>query len=106
MLNCLSFIALGLILSILQYILLDNSKISFFLLISAISIAFIAGFVMPGAPAGIGIREYVFIELLAPYISRSDALILILGLRIINILGDITMYFISLYISIKVEKYG
>jgi len=104
--NCLSFIILGLILYIFQHILLKGN-ISLFLLISTISIAFIAGFIMPGSPAGIGIREYVFIELLAANTSKTDALILILGLRIINIVGDIIMYIISLYLKNRGNKsYG
>ncbi len=91
-----SFAMLGLILYFIQFLLNTTEYISLTKYIVVITISFIAGYIVPGSPAGIGIREFVFVTILSNEIDTSVSLALIFILRIITILGDILMYLISL----------
>jgi uncharacterized membrane protein YbhN (UPF0104 family) len=63
---------------------------------SAYSIAWLAGLVTPGAPAGIGIREVVLLFFLKNLITESDLLMAILLGRIITVTGDFLFYLKSI----------
>lgn len=62
------------------------------LLTGAFAIAWIAGFVTPGAPAGIGVREALLMLMLGPSMGTADASLLVLALRLATILGDILCF--------------
>lgn len=98
LLNIFSFIILGLILYIIQYLLI-NESIPLIKLIIAIAISFVGGFLVPGSPGGIGIREFIFVTLLSTDINQGIALSMIITLRLITVLGDIGMYLVSLKIN-------
>jgi uncharacterized membrane protein YbhN (UPF0104 family) len=98
LLNFFSFIILGLILFIIQYLLI-NESLSIIKLIIAIAISFVCGFIVPGSPGGIGVREFIFITLLSADLNEANALVMIVTLRLITVLGDIGMYLISLKIN-------
>lgn len=53
-------------------------------------LAWLAGFVVPGAPGGLGVRESVLVFLLSGSAHDADAIALTLGLgmRLVNTLGD------------------
>lgn len=55
-------------------------------------IAWLAGLVTPGAPAGIGVREVILYAFLSPIISQSDLLMVIVIGRMITVSGDL-LYF-------------
>jgi hypothetical protein len=57
-------------------------------------IAWLAGFVTPGAPAGVGIREMVLLLLLKGYIVETDLLMAVLLGRLITVVGDF-LFFVS-----------
>jgi hypothetical protein len=59
---------------------------------AAFIIAWLAGLVTPGAPAGIGIREFVLLFLLKSIVSDSELLLTILISRIVTVFGDIWFY--------------
>ncbi|HSM30531.1 MAG TPA: hypothetical protein VK854_07495 [Woeseiaceae bacterium] len=63
---------------------------------SAYVIAWLAGAVTPGAPAGIGIREVVMFALLQPLVAESDLLVAIVLNRAITAGGDTLFYFFAL----------
>nr|WP_321269488.1 hypothetical protein [uncultured Tolumonas sp.] len=64
------------------------------------SISWVVGFLVPGAPGGIGIRESIFILLSGGVILEGDAFVLVALLRIINLLGEIFGFLLaSLYLS-------
>ncbi|MEL0585657.1 MAG: hypothetical protein AAES65_12365 [Candidatus Thiodiazotropha sp. (ex. Lucinoma kazani)] len=66
------------------------------LILSAFAISWSVGFVTPGAPSGIGIREAILILLLSPMSGEGAALILALLFRLVTIGGDIIFYLLSL----------
>ena len=63
---------------------------------SAYVIAWLAGAITPGAPAGIGIREVVMFALLQPIVAESDLLVAIVLNRAITAGGDTLFYFFAL----------
>jgi uncharacterized membrane protein YbhN (UPF0104 family) len=63
---------------------------------SAFAISWSVGFLTPGAPSGIGIREAILILLLTPLTSEGNALILALLFRLVTVAGDVMFYIISL----------
>lgn len=60
------------------------------MLVIAYLLAWLAGFVVPGAPGGLGVRESVLILLLSinPHGAEAIALALGLGMRFVSTLGD------------------
>jgi uncharacterized membrane protein YbhN (UPF0104 family) len=66
------------------------------IILSAFAIAWSVGFLTPGAPSGIGVREAILILLLSPFASEANALILALLFRLVTIGGDTVFYLISL----------
>jgi uncharacterized membrane protein YbhN (UPF0104 family) len=62
-------------------------------------IAWLAGAITPGAPAGIGIREVVMFALLQSIVGQSELLIAIVLSRAITAGGDTLYYFYALTLS-------
>jgi uncharacterized membrane protein YbhN (UPF0104 family) len=65
--------------------------------ISIFSVAWVAGFLTPGAPAGLGIREAVIVFALTPLMGEGVALLAALLLRLVTGCGDL-LYFASSYL--------
>lgn len=59
---------------------------------AAFIVAWLAGLVTPGAPAGVGVREVVLFFLLKTIASESDLLLSLLLSRIVTVFGDIWFY--------------
>ena len=57
--------------------------------------AWLIGFITPGAPAGLGVREFVALLLLRPMFSEADLLLAILLSRVVTISGDLLFFLIS-----------
>ncbi len=57
--------------------------------IGVLALSWIAGFVAPGAPAGLGVREGVMAALLTPTLDSTRALETILAFRVATTLGDL-----------------
>lgn len=62
--------------------------------IGAMLIAMVVGFIVPGAPGGMGVREAVSLFLLKGMIAESVVVSGIVIMRVISIIGDIVSYFI------------
>ena len=58
-------------------------------------IAWLAGAITPGAPAGIGIREVVMFALLQPVVGQTELLVAIVLSRAITAGGDILFYLMA-----------
>jgi hypothetical protein len=59
------------------------------------SLAFLVGYLLPGAPGGLGVREYAFVTLAAPSMGPGAALQLIVVYRITSIIADAAAYAVS-----------
>ena len=64
-------------------------------IISAFSVAWILGFVVPGAPGGIGIREMALLFMLSDICCSEVLLSAIIVQRLISILGEVLAYLLS-----------
>jgi uncharacterized membrane protein YbhN (UPF0104 family) len=64
-------------------------------LCGAFVIAWLAGLLTPGAPAGVGVRELVLMLLLKDYIIESDLLLAVLLSRLVTVTGDVLYYLFS-----------
>lgn len=60
---------------------------------------------MPGAPAGIGVRETVLVLLLGSYMIEADLLMAVLIGRIVTVFGDVIFFLaISIYGAIATSS--
>lgn len=76
------------------------------LIISAYVIAWVLGFVTPGASGGIGVREIVIIFLLSSIVGEELIITLSVIHRLITIIGDFLIYFCVLGINRIRNKKG
>jgi glycosyltransferase 2 family protein len=91
--------------SILYIINPDVISISTFsVFIGAYIIAWLAGLITPGAPAGLGIRELVLLFLLKGLVPELDLLLAVLVSRVVTVLGDLLYFTVSLFIKLD-KKY-
>ena len=67
----------------------------------AYSLAWLAGFVIPGAPGGLGVREFVLYALISPWVDDKVLLMAIASSRIVTTLGDVVFYIMGLIASVK-----
>ncbi len=67
------------------------------------SVAWIAGFVTPGAPAGLGVREAIIIALLTQLIDEPQSLLVALLFRLVSIFGDL-LFFAFAYLLYPSEQ--
>lgn len=62
-------------------------------LIAAGALAWLAGFVTPGAPGGIGMREFALLMLLSGVGAEADVLLAAALLRVVTVAGEVLFYF-------------
>lgn len=55
-------------------------------------VAWLAGLVTPGAPAGVGVRELVLLFLLKGFVAESDLLLAVVIGRMVTVLGDLLFF--------------
>lgn len=79
-------------LAALSHGLFPGLPVDYALLVAAFTLAWAIGFVTPGAPAGLGVREGLLLLLLAHGLGTANATLLILMLRIATTLGDMLCF--------------
>lgn len=91
---------LGFIMAVLYGYMSGNTELhTSNLIISCYVIAWVLGFVTPGASGGIGVREVVIIFLLGPVVGKDLVLTLSVVHRLITIIGDFLCYFYVILIN-------
>ncbi len=88
----LAMLCVGSGISVLAYALFPGMRVDFALLTAAFTLAWAVGFVTPGAPAGLGVREALLLVLLAPTMGAANASLLSVALRVVTTLGDIVCF--------------
>jgi glycosyltransferase 2 family protein len=89
------FLIAGLLLVIIVNIFLDINFTITVKLVVIFSIAWLAGFIIPGAPGGIGVREAVIIFFIAPIIGEAPSIAVAISLRFITLFGDLWFLIMS-----------
>lgn len=63
------------------------------IIISSYTISWVLGFISPGAPGGIGIRETILLLILTPFYTNDVVLLAAILLRLISVFGDLIAFF-------------
>ncbi|REJ77060.1 MAG: hypothetical protein DWQ36_18240 [Acidobacteria bacterium] len=66
-----------------------------FVLLEYLPLAFLAGYVVPGAPGGLGVRESLLVVLLGNEMGDSQALALALQFRLATVAADLLLFGIA-----------
>lgn len=91
------FLAFGVIASMVVELTSTREIKHWEFIIPAFSMAWITGFVTPGAPAGMGVREFTVVFLLSPLLGDVTSLLSALLFRLVTIVGDL-LFFLSSFI--------
>jgi hypothetical protein len=86
----------------LAYILIPSLGFEsqpYFYITACFAASWLAGYVIPGAPGGAGVREAIFILLSTPKMAEYEALIIIAMIRLISIFAETILYFIATRLS-------
>ena len=57
-----------------------------------VAVSWTLGFLTPGAPSGIGVREAVLVFLLSPLVGSAEAIILSILFRLVTVGGDVMFW--------------
>ena len=92
----LSFLIPGIILVLIYQTVLDVEVTlsSIITIISASVLSWLAGFITPGAPGGLGVKESILLLMLGSIYGRGNTLLAALIHRLISILGDVGAFLI------------
>jgi uncharacterized membrane protein YbhN (UPF0104 family) len=88
-LYCGMYVCMGIGLILLARFLLPGAPHDYWLLTAVFALAWVVGFVTPGAPGGLGVREGLMLLMLAPVFTAASASVLVVALRIATTLGDV-----------------
>ncbi len=69
------------------------------LICAAYAVAWLAGLITPGAPAGVGVRELVLIQLLKGQVAPEDLLVAVVLGRAVTVAGDSLFFLASLLLG-------
>ncbi|MFC1578421.1 lysylphosphatidylglycerol synthase domain-containing protein [Thermodesulfobacteriota bacterium] len=83
-----NFMILGLVLQIIASYIFSAQSGNILLLSGIFAVAWIVGFITPGAPAGLGVREVVLVAALTPVYGNEPAIGIAAVLRVVTVLGD------------------
>lgn len=91
-----SFLLYGILIYLLFVHVFDVYSLSIWQCTITFAMAFLVGYILPGAPGGIGVREAIFILLFAnSSITESIIFQVIIIIRIIAISGDLSLFIIA-----------
>jgi hypothetical protein len=85
----LNYVVFGSGITAMVLLILPSEQAHWLLLVGAFALAWVVGFFTPGAPAGLGVREVLMVTLLQFSYSKSDALLIVIALRLATTVGDI-----------------
>lgn len=84
----LSFVVLGAVVELLASHLFQHPEIDLVEMILLFAVSWTAGFLVPGSPGGLGVREAVMIQLMGPVIGLETALGVALVMRLCSMGAD------------------
>ena len=93
-----SFLLHGAAISVLAIGVLNLESGNYWLSVGVFSFSWLVGFVAPGAPAGLGVRDAVMIAGLSLAYSTGDAIMLAAIHRIVSVVGDVVVFVSALLV--------
>lgn len=103
-LSFLNFIVLGFILLFLIKNHFSTTHDDFVLITSIFAVSWLLGFVTPGSPGGIGVREALLVLFLTPLYGEAISVWLSIMLRIITTVGDGLAFLIGMALAPYVNR--
>lgn len=95
----------GIYIIILRYIIgVELAGGFFFTVTGAFLLSWLIGFVTPGAPAGVGIREVMIVVFLNGILLEKQILLGIIIYRIVNTLGDVVAFLFCVFRDVLQKK--
>lgn len=91
----------GVMVKIIPWALWNDSSMQLSHAVWRISLCWIAGFMVPGAPAGLGVREALFIKLFSPEMGEGAAACVALVYRVATTLGDLLIFAAAWWLNKK-----
>lgn len=91
----LNYAVLGVGITIMAMFLLPGQDASWLLLTGSFALAWVIGFFSPGAPGGLGIREALMLSLLQFAYGQTDALLIVIALRLATTAGDLFCFILG-----------
>jgi glycosyltransferase 2 family protein len=83
-----NFMMLGYVLKLQAEVFFASPEVDWLSITLLFSSAWVAGYVVPGAPGGLGVREAMMVVLLAPLTGEPIATGLAVSMRLTSLLGD------------------
>lgn len=90
------YVLFGLMISLLGWLFFASPMHNPLMLGSAFALAWVVGFVTPGSPAGLGIREVILFGMLSPLYGSETATGITVLLRLLTLAGDALAYLLGL----------
>ncbi|RLA39330.1 MAG: hypothetical protein DRR42_27380 [Gammaproteobacteria bacterium] len=104
LLYIINYLILGLILQLIATQVFDVIAGDFLLFSGIFAVAWIVGFITPGAPAGLGVREVVLVAALTPICGNENAIGIAAVLRVVTVLGDGLVFLIGLGLAKSIKN--
>lgn len=98
-----SFILMGIASDILAQGLFHVTDHHIVLLTGTFAIAWVAGFLTPGAPAGLGVREIILFKALEHFYSAGIAAGITISLRMITLIADCLIFSMAMVVKQKLS---
>ncbi len=90
------FVLQGVLIRILAQGIFDAPSVNFWVITGIFAVAWVAGFLTPGAPAGLGIREAVLVAGLTPIYGGGVALGVTIAARLVTTMTDGAAFLLGL----------
>lgn len=100
----LNFLMLGFVLYVFIKWHLPDAVVNYFLILGIFAISWLLGFVTPGSPGGIGVREALLVLFLTPLYGEAISVWLSIMLRIITTVGDGLAFLIGMALAPYVNR--
>jgi uncharacterized membrane protein YbhN (UPF0104 family) len=88
-------VCMGLILKGQSWYMFHAAPLPFLQISGFFALAWLAGYLLPGAPAGLGVRESMMLLLFSPAFGESTALALGITLRLATTLADVLAFLVG-----------
>ncbi len=97
-----TFLIFGIMVKLQAIYLFQNNNGSILAFATLFALAWVSGYLLPGAPGGLGVRESLLTILLSPIIGLGAALGISVTMRITTMSGDFLAFLVGFYL----KKYG
>ncbi len=104
LLYTINYLILGVVLWLIAEHFFTGQGGGILLLSGIFAVAWIVGFITPGAPAGLGVREVVLVAALTPVYGNENSVGIAAVLRCVTVLGDGASFLMGLGIAKFIDK--